>query len=344
MQYTLFLLMLITFAISFWSVDTIRQAFKQQFIDIPNERSSHTQPTPRGGGVGFIIASAVAILLSQLIAKDIISKEQILLLFSLLPLVIVGIIDDRKSVSASVRYVIQILVSTLVVLQCDAFPQPWLNQLGLWGHLLAILLTVIGMTALINFYNFMDGLDGLVAGVAVVQLGFLATWINIPILWIFLAALLGFLCWNWSPAKIFMGDAGSTTIGATIAVSLLYNHHAPIHTWSVLAITLPLVGDAIYTIICRILRQENIFSAHRSHLYQRLNQSGWSHAQVASLYIAITFLIGVSLELLGAVGAGLALGGVIPTIWVTELYLDRHHNQLTILSESLSLPQLSSKK
>ena len=84
----------------------------------------------------------------------------------------------------------------------------------------AIALTLIGITAFINFYNFMDGLDGLVAGTTAVQLGFLALYLHQPVLWLLVAALLGFLRWNWFPAQIFMGDAGSTVLGATVAIAL----------------------------------------------------------------------------------------------------------------------------
>jgi Fuc2NAc and GlcNAc transferase len=163
--------------------------------------------------------------------------------------------------------------------------------------MIASLLTIIGMTAFINFYNFMDGLDGLVAGVTAVQLGFLALWLNQPILWLLVAALLGFLYWNWSPAKIFMGDVGSTTLGAVVAIAFLSSNNTPASAWSAIAITLPLIGDAIYTLCRRLLRGENIFKAHRSHLYQRLQQSGWPHAQVATTYMGITFLIALSLSI-----------------------------------------------
>jgi UDP-N-acetylmuramyl pentapeptide phosphotransferase/UDP-N-acetylglucosamine-1-phosphate transferase len=179
------------------------------------------------------------------------------------------------------------------------------------------------MTAVINFYNFMDGLDGLVAGTTLIQLGFLAFYLNQPLLWLIFAAILGFLYWNWSPAKIFMGDAGSTVLGATIACSLLNNHNDTLQAWSALAITLPLLGDAIYTLIRRLIKRENIFKAHRSHLYQRLQQIGWSHAQVSSTYIAITIIIAMGIALFNGIAAWIALAAVAGIISIAEIYLQR---------------------
>jgi UDP-N-acetylmuramyl pentapeptide phosphotransferase/UDP-N-acetylglucosamine-1-phosphate transferase len=152
-------------------------------------------------------------------------------------------------------------------------------------------------------------------------LGFLALYLNQPILWLLVAALLGFLYWNWSPAKIFMGDAGSTFLGAIVAISLLNTPNNPVSAWSALAITLPLIGDAIYTLCRRLLRRENIFQAHRSHIFQRLQQSGCSHAQVAIIYLTVNCLIAISITGLGATGAWLSLGGIVVAIIGSEIYL-----------------------
>ena len=186
---------------------------------------------------------------------------------------------------------------------------------------MAIILTVISLTALINFYNFMDGLDGIVASVSAIQFAFLAFYLNQPLWWLLVAALLGFLYWNWSPAKIFMGDVGSTFLGATIAIAILNTNSNPVMAWSALAITLSLTADAIYTIICRLIRRENIFQAHRTHLYQRLQQSGVSHAQVAIIYCLVTIAISILIMNFNALGSWLSLLLVISLIALGELYL-----------------------
>lgn len=320
-------LLLLAFATSLAAVNLIKTSFHQQLIDIPNERSSHSQPIPRGGGLGFILAFAGALLFNQSAPTE--SVAGIIptnLWLSLLPLVAIGLLDDRISLPAQVRYGIQLLVSAAVVFQCGAFPQPWLESYGSWGMGIAILASVIGMTALINFYNFMDGLDGLVAGVTAVQFGFLAVWFNEPLLWYMVAALLGFLYWNWSPAKIFMGDVGSTTLGGLIALVLLFNRSDTVNSWTALAITLPLISDAIYTLICRLRRSENIFQAHCSHIYQRLHQAGYSHAQVAGFYIGLTLAIAILLICFHA-AAWFSLLTMPPLIGVAERQI-QHRNRL----------------
>ncbi|AFY81389.1 UDP-N-acetylmuramyl pentapeptide phosphotransferase/UDP-N-acetylglucosamine-1-phosphate transferase [Oscillatoria acuminata] len=136
----------------------------------------------------------------------------------LTPLAFIGFLDDKHNLPASIRYLVQLTCASIAIFCFGPFPQPGLTPWGTGGGIIAILLTLIAITALINFYNFMDGLDGLVAGVTTVQLGFLALYLNQPLWWLLAAALLGFLGWNWSPAKIFMGDVGSTVLGAAVAI------------------------------------------------------------------------------------------------------------------------------
>ncbi|HEY9811616.1 MAG TPA: glycosyltransferase family 4 protein [Halomicronema sp.] len=327
----LIILSSLSFVLSLATVAFIKKRFSQQLLDIPNERSSHKQPTPRGGGLGFIIAFAITSLIlyllptyfPQLINNQPAIPNPTFLWLILTPLTIVGIIDDKQGLPVGLRYVIQLSAAAIAVACFGPFPQPWLTQFGTIGTIAAFTLTVIGMTAVINFYNFMDGLDGLVAGTTLIQLGFLAFYLNQPLLWLIFAAILGFLYWNWSPAKIFMGDAGSTVLGATIACSLLNNNNDTLQAWSALAITLPLLGDAIYTLICRLIKRENIFKAHRSHLYQRLQQIGWSHAQVSSTYIAITLIIAMGIALFDRIAAWIALAAVAGIISIAEIYLQR---------------------
>lgn len=243
----------------------------------------------------------------------------------LIPLAAVGFLDDRYNMPVWVRYLVQLTAASLAVACFGAFPQPWLTSLGWAGQLLAIVLTAIGFTAFINFYNFMDGLDGLVAGVTAVQMGFLALYLDQPSWWLLVAALLGFLWWNWSPAKIFMGDVGSTVLGACVAIALIsantWEATDATLAWSALAVTLPLIGDAIYTLMRRSLRGENIFKSHCSHFYQRLQKSGCTHARVAIVYIGMTILVAGSIGVLGMVGAWIGLALTLGAIGFGEYYL-----------------------
>lgn len=315
----------------------IYRGFSAQLLDVPNRRSSHTRPTPRGGGLGFILAFAVVSGLAVTLGQGG-QLPQVALSWRgwgqlwavLLPLGIVGLVDDQRGVSARVRYGVQLLAATLAVINFGPFPLFALGGqfnlgtvLGAEGAIaISVLLTVIALTALINFTNFIDGLDGIVAGVGVVQFCFFALYFHQPVWGLLAATLLGFLRWNWHPAKIFMGDVGSTVLGGACGVALLGAPSAP-QAWSALAITLPIVADAVYTLIRRLLRQENIFQAHRFHLYQRLQQAGWSHGQVAATWVGGTAAIALLITSLGAGGSWLSLGLSLVALAAGELYLQR---------------------
>ncbi len=312
-DYNLFLLIAVLTAVfSYVAVNWVRLQLYPHLLDIPNARSSHVTPTPRGGGLGFIAVFIIAIVVYNLCFSTTLPTLPWFLWLSFLPLFVIGLLDDWKNISAALRYFVQLAVAMMLVWEIGAFPLPWLDNLGVGGAGLAFITTVIGLTAAMNFYNFMDGLDGLVAGCCVIQVSYCALYLNQPSLWLLSAALLGFLVLNWSPAKIFMGDVGSTFLGAIIPACLLLAaqspaNHTPVESWSSLVVTLPLVLDALYTLIWRWRQGENIFKAHKSHLYQRLNQSGFSHSKVAGAYICVTSIFAASLLLLGTTGAILNL-------------------------------------
>lgn len=318
---TLLLFCLVTFSLSLLCIYFLRRSLTTHLLDVPNERSLHSQPTPRGGGLGFILAFIPVALWGQFSSRYLTTAFSNLTWVALIPLVLIGVMDDWKDLSAKLRYLVQLSVSSLIVWQCGPFYHPWMTSLGTIDHFVAMATTVIGLTALINFYNFMDGMDGLLAGVSAVQLVFMAIWSDEPILWVLVSALMGFLYWNWSPAKIFMGDVGSTFLGAVMGMTLLNQTGTTEHVWSALAITLPITGDAIYTLFCRLICRENIFKAHRSHIYQRLHQSGRSHRQVATVYISITLGMAALISLYQGLGAWLCLVGVAIAIFCTEQYL-----------------------
>ncbi|MGF1601911.1 MAG: glycosyltransferase family 4 protein [Thermosynechococcaceae cyanobacterium] len=317
----------IAFTLSTLLVKSLIGQFRQTLIDIPNERSSHTQPTPRGGGLGFILSFYTVAGLASILNP---AKSPEFIWLILIPLILIGFLDDWKNLPASIRYLVQLSVSAIVITSLGAFPIISNQSTTPILEIGAMIVSIIAMTALINFYNFMDGLDGLVAGTALIQLSFLAFWSHNPSLWILVAALSGFLLWNWHPAKIFMGDSGSTFLGATIAVAILSKNTTPTDAWAALSITFPITADAIYTLSRRLLRRENIFQAHRSHLYQRLQQSGWSHGQVAIAYMAITLTMTIAILAYGGLGAVVSCFWFATFILLAEVYL---HNQYPIRKE-----------
>lgn len=287
------LLSILSFALSWVGIWIVARRFSDRFIDVPNQRSSHTEPTPRGGGIAFVAAFLVTTALAAVLLNEEAEGTPSLLqgsILVLLPLWAVGTVDDARGLSVRLRYLVQLISAGLAVFFFGSFPglDAVTGQLG--APWLTALLSVVAITALINFYNFMDGLDGLVGGCSAVQLAFFALYLNQPAWWLLVAALSAFLVWNWPPAKIFMGDSGSTVLGGAVALALLSAPDTSSMWWAG-AVTAPLLGDALFTLIRRLLTREDIFEAHKSHIYQRLNQSGWSHQRVAGSYVALTVII-----------------------------------------------------
>lgn len=329
-------LTILSFLIALACTGWLKSIFQTALVDIPNDRSAHTQPTPRGGGLGFLMAFTVTALMAwagQLIYPAVfgaLRPNPLSVSAVVVPLAIVGLVDDRYNLSAKIRYAVQLGSAAIALLCFGLLPQPWFALTPLVAIFLGAL-TLVGVTALINFYNFMDGLDGLVASVTALQLAFLAVYLQQPIWWLLVAALLGFLWWNWSPAKIFMGDVGSTVLGASVAIALIAPTTDPIRSLSAIAITLPLTADALYTLARRLLKGENIFQAHRFHLYQRLQQSGWSHQHVAGAYLLWTVLLATVIMLWPGWGSLLSVGLSGLLILVGESYL---HRQQTLAQQS----------
>jgi UDP-N-acetylmuramyl pentapeptide phosphotransferase/UDP-N-acetylglucosamine-1-phosphate transferase len=267
-----------------------------QLLDIPNERSSHTRPTPRGGGLGIVIVTIVGMvgffgfdptIIAYVVAGALIA--------------VVSWLDDVRSLSNRVRFGVHLLAAAIVVVAGGWVEQvqlPFVGTLAIgWLGIPLTLFWLVGMT---NIYNFMDGIDGiaggqaLVAGVGWFALGWLANAGSISFLGLFVAASsLGFLLHNWSPAKIFMGDVGSAFLGFTFGwLGIAATQNNPAFALPALLVVWLFLFDAGYTILRRIQRRENIFTAHRTHFYQRMVIAGQSHAPVTLLYMALA-LVGV---------------------------------------------------
>jgi Fuc2NAc and GlcNAc transferase len=290
MNFSAFLPVLLALAASLWLLRVMVPILHFRLLDHPNERSSHRQPTPRGGGLAFVLVSSLASALDCLTRTSLSSGSlpPFAPLLLALPLALVGFLDDRYSLPATWRFGVQLVVALAIVLA-----SPLVATSLVLVPLLMLLL--IAVTAVINFTNFMDGLDGLVAGCMAVVMTAAAIHLSAPWpIWALVGALLGFLLWNWSPSKVFMGDVGSTFLGAVFAMLVL---QAP--TWpealSILLLATPLLGDACFCVFRRLISGHRVFQAHRLHLFQRLHQAGWSHSRVSSLYIGASGLLAVAL-------------------------------------------------
>ncbi|WP_137936947.1 glycosyltransferase family 4 protein [Chitinivorax sp. B] len=304
MNFNFLFILLITILIS-WLIVTwvIQRAEHLQLVQIPNHRSSHEKPTPGGGGIGIVITGTLAatyFLFTQ--------PWQLFIGFILaLPLAIIGLIDDIYPAPARLRFGLQLILNTLLV---TAFTyQPILsgsNDLSFLGILFNVALIFFGIWW-INLFNFMDGIDGiagtqaismLLTGVMLSMLTTSASHSNL-ILQLMLttsAATLGFLILNWPPARIFMGDVGSTWLAFIIFTLALMTIHAgwmSYISWLILAAAF--VSDATVTLFTRVMHGERWYEAHRSHAYQHLSRR-WQgnrkagHRLVTLLTLAVNIL------------------------------------------------------
>lgn len=276
-----------------------RIAQRRQFLDIPNERSSHTQPTPRGGGLAIVVVVLAGVWL--VVLNNAAFSRQAMVALTLGTLLIAGVswLDDMRKVSFWVRLLVHALGACIAIvgigiiraigIPCDIYlPFGWLG----------FPLTLVWLVGLTNAYNFMDGIDGIAGGQAVVAgigwaiLGWIGGQPMVSVMGLLIAvASIGFLGHNWPPAHIFMGDVGSAFLGFSFAVlTVIASRSNPIFVLAGIALVWPFVFDATFTFIRRLCRGEKVWAAHRSHLYQRLVISGLSHGQVSGLYIGLAML------------------------------------------------------
>ena len=262
-------------------------------IDAPNARSSHTRVTPRGGGLAIIIVvTVVAVVISALRPQELPRIAAAIL--PALAIAWVSWLDDLQTLSNRTRLAVHLMAAVAATALLGPVSRV---DLGTFGMLrlgpLAWPLTLLWIVGLTNAFNFMDGSDG-IAGItaAAVAAGIAAAAAACgvgPVAVIAAAsagAALGFLTGNWQPARIFMGDVGSAFCGFLLAVlPLAVRADCVAEVLPVAAFALwPFIFDTAFTLLRRLGRGENIFQAHRSHLYQRLLIAGWSHRAVASLY------------------------------------------------------------
>jgi Fuc2NAc and GlcNAc transferase len=297
-----------------------RYALRSNLIDIPNRRSSHTRPTPRGGGMAIVAVFLIGT--GALFALDLLTPNQAKALTGAGAWVAcVGFLDDHRHIPAGWRLLAHFAGAGWGLYWLGGFPPlPLFGQtvnLGGFGHLFGLLYLVW----LLNLYNFMDGIDGL-AGIEAITvcLGGAAlsllsdnhqAWLEPALL---AAAAAGFLCWNFPPARIFMGDAGSGFLGIVLGlISVQAAWLNPNFFWSWLCLLGVFIVDATWTLWRRFRRGEKLHEAHRSHAYQFAALRYSSHKTVSLFVGAVNvfwllpaaILIGLGL-LNGVVGVALA--------------------------------------
>ncbi len=284
-------------------------AVGRNLLDVPNLRSSHEVPTPRLGGVAIILGTWVGVALLRpegawplLVAATLIGA--------------VGLADDLSDLHFGAKAAAQALVAAGLMLLYP--PQILSDAPGPWG-IAAFAVGVLWIVALSNAFNFMDGIDGFMGGVALVNILFLAALAGeagafLPAL---AGATAGFLVWNINPASIFLGDSGAYFLGFGLAAVALY---APVRDvgWTPLGfvacvlVFTPLLFDTAYTLIRRLRTGagKNIFSAHREHIYQRITPTTGMHRRTSNLYYGMSVVAGFAALLVARGATSMLLAGM----------------------------------
>jgi UDP-N-acetylmuramyl pentapeptide phosphotransferase/UDP-N-acetylglucosamine-1-phosphate transferase len=272
-------------------------SLKNNVLDVPNERSSHLKPTPRGGGLVIVLVSLFAyVVYSKITGRNF--SGSYLLGASIIALV--SWLDDLFTISFVWRFLIQSLSAILVIMALGHFREIYIPFAGNFVlNISGSIFTFFWIVWLTNAFNFMDGIDGLAgtqavtAGIGWAILGKISGFESAAILGGILAfSSLGFLLQNWHPAKVFMGDVGSAFLGFSFAVLPLIAERDATGDSSIL-LFLPLISvsvvwlflfDTVLTFFQRLIKGERVWQAHREHIYQKLIIAGYTHQYVSVLY------------------------------------------------------------
>jgi len=302
-------------------------------LDVPNERSLHTHPTPRSGGVAMLAAGGVGGLMAWHQGHVI---ADISVTLAILALATVALVDDRHKLGPGVRLLVQLVVIGLLLYSNMQPDVP----------VMLLVIVLLFLVWMINLYNFMDGMDGFAAGMAVIGFGAYA-WLA----WqaghmelalgcaMIVAATAGFLLLNFPPASLFMGDSGSTVLGLLAGVIMLQAHiEAILPLWLGVLVFSPFVVDASLTLVTRILRGERFWMPHKIHCYQRVVQLGWGHRRTALAEYGLMLAVGgsaiaaagmaVNIQILIILVWSVIYAGLIFLIGRTERSKERQHETL----------------
>jgi UDP-N-acetylmuramyl pentapeptide phosphotransferase/UDP-N-acetylglucosamine-1-phosphate transferase len=291
-------------------------------LDYPNERSLHSRPTPRTGGVAVLAAILVAATYG---AFEFGTHDGAVIWIAAAGVLLAGVsfVDDRYQVPPAYRILVHVFVAALIMFGGLTLDVIWIGSIE-WSlpQLLSIPATLLFIVWMINLYNFMDGMDGFASGMAAIGFGTFAilgwnmgnelfTVLNS----IIAAAAAGFLVFNFPPAKIFLGDAGSSTLGLFAAAMSIWGAVENIFPfWAAILIFSPFTVDATVTLLRRLVRGETIWQAHKTHYYQRLVRLGWGHRKTVLWEYALMIVCAASAA--WAIHAPLRLQWIMISFWI----------------------------
>lgn len=305
-------------------------------LDTPNMRSSHSKSTPTIGGVAIVFTFFLSMLVIYILQHQPMITEQYFLGFTFSSLLIAGmsLYDDLKQRPFYIRLLTHILAVSIVMLfgiiinKVDFYNILFIHSRSL--GVLSYFITFFWIMGMINAYNFMDGLNGMAGGNAFIASIFFCiislsqgSSFTYLVSYTLAAAVLGFLIFNFPKGKLFMGDVGSTFLGFTFAtISIIASLYDSAHT-SLLVMPLlffHFIYDTSFTLMRRLLKRENVFQAHRSHLYQLFNRMGYRHSTVTLFYCAMAVVQGIGAMWMVTIPSATRLNVFIPFLIFQIIY------------------------
>lgn len=326
----MFLLSLIVFLciVSFFMTWAFRvYAISRSMFDIPNSRSSHSVPTPRGGGLAIVCSFIIALII-LLAVGALPSNFAYALLWAGSGVALLGFLDDRGHIPAHWRLIGHFAASIWALICLNGLPAITFFGLLLDLKWIGNCLAAFYLVWMLNLYNFMDGIDGVasIEAVCTCLAACLLYWLSgyTELIWgpmALAAATLGFLFWNFPPAKIFMGDAGSGFLGITIGIFCLQGAWVNgVFFWVWLILLGVFIVDATMTLFRRLCRGEKIYQAHRSHAYQHASRYYGKHrtVTVGVAIINVFWLLPVAMLVVSGVVDGVVglICAYIPLVWL----------------------------
>ncbi len=301
----------------------VRRDSRFAVLDVPNERSLHRVPVPRTGGIGIL--GAMLPLFAWVATRSIYPAPLILLELGVLIIGAVSFWDDRDGIGIGVRLAVQLIAAILML--GAGFRVPPIGDLAAWPQWVRLALSLAIFLWGINLYNFMDGMDGFAGGMGVIGFATLALFgrrIGYEPFFVVNAivamASLGFLAFNFPPARLFMGDVGSAPLGLLMVASSLWGLRSGCYPpWVPLVIFSPFIVDASVTLLRRLLRGERVWQAHKTHYYQRVVGLGWGHRRTVLWEYGLMILAALSAWFGALRPPGVQLG--ILTAWIVTYAL-----------------------
>lgn len=306
----------------------IRYNTERQWLDHPNSRSAHKYPMPSAGGIAMLIPFLVALLYCR--SAGLLTAREALVFAGCLFVALVGLLDDLLTLSIRWRLPFQFVGAVWVIYWAGDLPAVQFGEWDLEFPVAVHILAVLAFMWLLNLFNFMDGIDGLAASEAgfVTLLSCLFA-INVAdqaisiVASVTCAVALGFLIWNWAPAKIFMGDVGSSLLGYLLgALAVVSLTHGSMNPWSWLLLLGVFVVDATYTLLFRLGSGQRWYEAHSSHGYQNAARLLGSHQRVTLVVLVINLTWLAPLAWLAnhspEMGVYLSVLGLLPLVFLVR--------------------------